>query len=58
MPRQEIDDLFLGNPYYITPDGELGREAYDVIQEAKLQSKSGCSPVGPNRYRSGTWRMS
>jgi DNA end-binding protein Ku len=33
-PRQEIDDLFLGNPYYITPDGEIGREAYDVIQEA------------------------
>jgi DNA end-binding protein Ku len=34
VPRQEIDDLFLGNPYYITPDGEIGREAYDVIRVA------------------------
>ena len=34
VPRKEIDDLYLNNPYYITPDGEVGRQAYVVIREA------------------------
>lgn len=34
VPRNEIDDLYLKTPYYITPDGEVGRQAFAVIREA------------------------
>ena len=34
IPRTEIDDLYLNNPYYITPNGEVGQQAYAVIREA------------------------
>src|SRR6476660_4281021 len=29
----EIDDLYLVRPYYITPDGKVGHDAYAVIRE-------------------------
>jgi DNA end-binding protein Ku len=34
VPRNEIDELYLGNPYYIVPDGEVGQQAFAVIREA------------------------
>jgi DNA end-binding protein Ku len=34
VPRNEIDDLYLNVPYYIIPDGEVGRQAYVVIRGA------------------------
>jgi DNA end-binding protein Ku len=34
VPRQEIDELYLRDPYYIVPDGEVGQEAFAVIREA------------------------
>ena len=34
VPKQEIDELYLNNPYYIIPDGEVGQEAFAVIREA------------------------
>jgi DNA end-binding protein Ku len=34
VPRQEIDELYLNNPYYIIPDGEVGQQAFAVIREA------------------------
>lgn len=34
VPRDEIDDLYLNSPYYITPDGEAGLQPYAVIREA------------------------
>jgi DNA end-binding protein Ku len=34
VPRKEIDDLYLANPYYIVPDGEVGLQAFAVIREA------------------------
>src|SRR6476620_11052976 len=34
VPRQEIDELYLNNPYYIVPDGEVGQQAFAVIREA------------------------
>ncbi len=37
VPRTEIDDLYFNNPYYITPDGEVGRQAFAVIREAIKQ---------------------
>ena len=35
--RDEIDDLYFNNPYYIVPDGEVGRQAFAVIREALKQ---------------------
>jgi DNA end-binding protein Ku len=32
--REEIDDLYIADPYYIVPDGEVGTQAYAVIREA------------------------
>jgi DNA end-binding protein Ku len=34
VPRKEIDELYLGNPYYIVPDGEVGQQAFAVIRDA------------------------
>lgn len=34
VPRNEIDDLYLSRPYYMTPAGEIGRQAYVIIREA------------------------
>ena len=37
VPRKEIDELYLSNPYYIVPDGEVGQQAFAVIREAIRQ---------------------
>jgi DNA end-binding protein Ku len=34
VPREEIDELYLNNPYYIAPDGGVGQQAFAVIREA------------------------
>jgi DNA end-binding protein Ku len=34
VPKTEIDELYLGDPYYIVPDGEVGQQAFAVIREA------------------------
>jgi DNA end-binding protein Ku len=34
VPRDEIDERYLDSLYYITPDGEVGQEAFAVIREA------------------------
>lgn len=34
VPREEIDELYFANPYYIVPDGEAGAEAFAVIRDA------------------------
>ena len=34
VPRREIDELYLRDPYYIVPDGEVGQQAFAVIREA------------------------
>lgn len=34
VPKDEIDELYLANPYYIVPDGEAGAQAFAVIREA------------------------
>jgi DNA end-binding protein Ku len=34
VPKDEIDELYLANPYYIVPDGEVGEQAFAVIREA------------------------
>jgi DNA end-binding protein Ku len=34
VPKTEIDELYLRDPYYIAPDGEVGQQAFAVIREA------------------------
>jgi DNA end-binding protein Ku len=34
VPKEEIDDLYLADPYYVVPDGEVGQQAFAVIREA------------------------
>jgi DNA end-binding protein Ku len=34
VERKEIDELYLNNPYFIVPDGEVGQQAFAVIREA------------------------
>jgi DNA end-binding protein Ku len=33
-PRGEIDELYRNAPYYIAPEGEVGRQAFAVIRDA------------------------
>jgi DNA end-binding protein Ku len=39
VPKDEIDELYLANPYYIVPDGEVGQQAFAVIREAIRQKE-------------------
>ena len=34
VPREQIDERYLDSPYYITPNGQVGQEAFAVIREA------------------------
>ena len=34
VPKDEIDELYINDPYYIVPDGEVGQQAFAVIREA------------------------
>ena len=34
VPLEQIDQRYLESPYYITPDGRVGQEAFAVIREA------------------------
>jgi len=34
VPRAEIDELYLRDPYYLVPDGKVGQHAFAVIREA------------------------
>jgi len=34
VPKKEIDELYLRDPYYIVPDGEVAQQAFAVIREA------------------------
>ena len=34
VPKTEIDELYVRDPYFIVPDGEVGQQAFAVIREA------------------------
>ena len=34
VPRKEIDERYLDSPYYITPEDQVGQDAFAVIREA------------------------
>jgi DNA end-binding protein Ku len=44
VPRGEIDDLYIADPYYVVPDDEVGAQAFAVIREAI--SKKGMVALG------------
>jgi len=37
VPGKEIDELYVADPYYIVPDGEVGAQAFAVIRDAIKQ---------------------
>ena len=39
--KSEIDELYMRDPYYIVPDGEVGQQAFAVIREAIPQGRHG-----------------
>jgi DNA end-binding protein Ku len=39
VPRSEIDERYLDNPYYLTPEDKIGQDAFAVIREA-MQRKN------------------
>jgi DNA end-binding protein Ku len=44
VPKDQIDQLYLNNPYYLVPDGDVGAEAFAVIREAI--NKQGMVAIG------------
>jgi DNA end-binding protein Ku len=34
VPKKDIDELYLRDPYYIVPDGDVGQQAFAVIRDA------------------------
>jgi DNA end-binding protein Ku len=34
VPKDEIDELYIRDPYFVIPDGEAGQQAFAVIREA------------------------
>jgi len=34
VPRGQLDERYLDSPYYITPEGQVGQDAFAVIREA------------------------
>jgi DNA end-binding protein Ku len=34
VPKNDIDELYMRDPYYIVPDGDVGQQAFAVIREA------------------------
>jgi DNA end-binding protein Ku len=39
VPASEIDAIYLDSPYYLTPDGKMGEEAFAVIRDAMIKKK-------------------
>ena len=39
VPRVEIDDRYLANPYYIAPTDQVGQEAFSVIRDVMREEK-------------------
>lgn len=39
-PRASIESIWYDRPHYLTPDGEIGAEAYTVIREAMTATKT------------------
>jgi Ku70/Ku80 beta-barrel domain len=45
VPKKEIDELYLNNPYYIVPDGEVGTQAKQRPRRARWLVRSSIASV-------------
>jgi hypothetical protein len=51
VPKSQIDELYIRDPYYIAPDGEVGQQAFQ-LWHAEISRCEGCnrtsrhSPIG------------
>jgi DNA end-binding protein Ku len=46
VPREEVDELYLDTPYYLTPTDRVGEEAFAVIRDAmRTEKKVGLARV-------------
>jgi hypothetical protein len=52
VPKTQIDELYIRDPYYIAPDGEVGQQAFAVIREAIR--KEGMVAVGKVVFTHGS----
>jgi DNA end-binding protein Ku len=56
VPKAQIDNRYLDKPYYITPGGKVGADAFAVIRDAmKDKDPDGRPPAA--RYSSETGRL-
>src|SRR5215831_13423761 len=39
VPRDEIDDRYMGSPYYLAPTDQVGQEAFSVIRDVMREKK-------------------
>jgi DNA end-binding protein Ku len=44
VPKKDIDELYMRDPYYIVPDGDVGQQAFAVIRE--VIRKEGMVAIG------------
>ena len=52
VPKKEIDELYLNNPYYVVPDGDVGQQAFAVIREAIRKDRARRFPSSARTHRS------
>jgi hypothetical protein len=45
VPKQEIDELYLNSPYYLAPDGEVGQQAFAVMNRWTGRHGLGCNDI-------------
>ena len=56
VPRKQIDELYLNNPYYIMPDGEVGEQAFAVrnweggLHITRAHDRAGSTGQGSARH--------
>ena len=53
VPREQIDERYLDSPYYITPEGQVGQDAFAVIREAMRQGHGRARPCRAGETRAG-----
>ena len=39
VPKKDIDEPYLRDPYYIAPDGDVGQQAFAVIRDAIVKKE-------------------
>ena len=50
VPKSQIDELYLRDPYYIAPDGDVGQQAFAVYSRSHSQRRYGRRLQGGFRF--------